>query len=251
MYVTADRALWRIDRQGGATHLVDLDSNLGVAAIGPRDVLVADFGPTNAFAQGPNDDGIVWRVTPEGDKTVAARGIGDPNFILVLLDGSFLVSDDATDEVFIVRDGVTEIFTRSVRHPNGLALSPDGGTLYVAQMFRSINPNVADNRVWAVPLSDGAPSGEPLIVARLAEPAANDGLLIDPQGRVYVAANGGGKIWRIDPADDSVVLIADNVPGVASMAFGRGDFDRDAIYATSTRLGAVWRIADAGRSPER
>jgi len=32
------------------------------------------------------------------------------------------------------------------------------------------------------------------------------------------------------------------MPGVASMAFGRGKFAHDAIYATSTLLGYVWKV---------
>ena len=42
--------------------MADLYTNLGMAAIGERDVLVADFGPTNRFNDGPNDDGVVWRI---------------------------------------------------------------------------------------------------------------------------------------------------------------------------------------------
>ena len=73
LYVSANSALWRVDTKGEPTKIVDLYSNLGLAPIGKRDILVADFGPTNAFAHGPNDDGMVWRVTPEGEKTIAAR----------------------------------------------------------------------------------------------------------------------------------------------------------------------------------
>ena len=40
--------------------MAELYSNLGLAPIGERDILMADFGPTNRFNQGPNADGIVW-----------------------------------------------------------------------------------------------------------------------------------------------------------------------------------------------
>ena len=62
LYVTANSALWRVDTKGEATRIADLYSNLGLAAIGECDVLVADFGPTNAFDHGKNDDGIIWRL---------------------------------------------------------------------------------------------------------------------------------------------------------------------------------------------
>jgi len=186
----------------------------------------------------------VWRITPEGEKRrVVDGGIGDPNFVLVLADGSFLVSDDATDEIFLVdREGTLSLFTDAIGHPNGMALSADGSTLYVAQIFTSLRPLVIDDRVWALPQVDGAPAGEPTVVARLGERAANDGLAMDELGRIYVAANGQGKIWRIDPTDGRTTLIAEDMPGVASLAFGKGAFDHEAIYATSTRTGKVWEV---------
>ncbi len=244
LYVAGNRALWRVSTDGAATKIADLYSNLGLAPIGPRDILMADFGPTNRFNHGPNDDGIVWRITPEGEKTrVVDGGIGDPNFVLVRHDGSFLVSDDATDEIFLVDTaGTVSLFTDAVGHPNGLALSADGSTLFVAQIFVSLRPFVVDDRVWALPLEEGLPAGQPKVIARLGERAGNDGLATDELGRIYVAANGAGQIWRIDPATRETVLIAENMPGVASLAFGQGDFDHHAVYATSTRTGRVWEV---------
>ncbi|MHC4698345.1 MAG: SMP-30/gluconolactonase/LRE family protein [Planctomycetota bacterium] len=243
LYVTANHALWRVSRKGEVTKLVDLYSNLGLAPIGKRDVLVADFGPTNAFDHGKNDDGIVWRVTPEGDTSIVAKGIGDPNFILVRKDGSFLVSDDATNEIFEVdREGNVALFTTAVDHPNGMVLSPKGDTLYVAQIFKDIHPIVIDNRVWALQLEKGRPKGDPKVVAETGKRGANDGLAMDSSGRVYIAANGEGKIWRLTPNTGSVELVAEKMLGVASLAFGRGEFDHRSLYATSTRTGRVWKV---------
>ena len=245
LYITANHALWRVSTQGEATRITDLYSNLGLAPIGERDVLVADFGPTNAFDHGKNSDGIVWRVTPEGQKSIVAKGIGDPNFVLVLKDGSFLVSDDATNEIFKVEpDKTVSLFTNAIDHPNGMALSATEDTLYVAQIFGSIHPITIDNRLWALQLEDGRPKGEPKVVARTGERGANDGLARDVLGRIYIAANGEGKIWRFDPSSDKLIVIAENMPGVASLAFGRGKFDHHTIYATSTRRGGgtIWAV---------
>jgi sugar lactone lactonase YvrE len=243
LYVSGNQALWRVDTLGDVVKIAEAWSNLGLAPIGDRDILFADFGPTNAFDHGYNRDGVVWRVTPEGVKTEAASGMGDPNFVLVLGDGTFLVSDDATDEIFVSgQDGSVSIFTQLVDHPNGMALSLDGTHLYIAQMFKQINPYVTDGRVWSLPLANGTIQGEPEVLVDLGEAATNDGLAMDVQGRLFVAAWGTGQIWRIDPQTDEQVLIADNMPGVASLAFGRGAFDPKAIYATSTKLGVVWKV---------
>ena len=229
LFVTANRALWQILANG-------------------RDLLVADFGPTNAFRHDRNSDGVVWRVTPEGEKTALVTGIGDPNFVLVRDDGSLLVSDDATSDIYVVGEDLRpRLFSTAVNHPNGLALSDDGTTLYVAQIFKSIRPVVPDDSLWAIPLVEGEPAGAARLVARLGPYAANDGLALDRLGRVYIAANGkAGEIWRFDPATEELVLIARDVYGAASIAFGQGDFDRRSVYVTTTfnggRGGKVWRI---------
>jgi sugar lactone lactonase YvrE len=249
LFVTANKALWEVSTAGEVRHVTDLESNLGLASIGERDLLVADFGPTNAFREDRNDDGIVWRISPEGEKAALVTGIGDPNFVLVRGDGSLLVSDDATADIYLVgRDRQPKLFSTAVNHPNGLALSNDGSTLYVAQIFKSIRPVVPDDSVWALALDEeGRPRGAAKLVARLGPWAANDGLAMDRLGRLYIAANGkAGQIWRFDPLTGELVLIARDVFGAASIAFGEGEFDRRSIFVTTTynggRGGKIWRV---------
>ena len=243
MFVSGNRALHEISVDGSVRKVVDLYSNLGLAPIGERDILYADFGPTNVFRDGENDDGIVWRITPEGGKTVLAEGIADPNFILLRKDGSMLVSDDGVDDIYLVdTDGRVRLFTNLVKHPNGMVFSLDGRALFVAQIFKQIHPIVPDNRVWRFDIdASGEPVGDPVVVAAPGE-GGHDGLAMDDMGRIYVAENGGGRIWRIDPGSDELVLIAENVPGAASLAFGEGEFDPHALYITSTQLGTVWSV---------
>jgi CubicO group peptidase (beta-lactamase class C family) len=243
LFVTADRALWRLSPDGEVEWIADLHSNLGVAPIGDRDLLVADWGPIHAFDHGPNDDGMVWRVTPEGEATVVATGIGDPNFLLVRDEGSILVSDDGTHEIWTVDgNGFEEIFSGSIGHPNGMVVSPDGNTLYVAQTFSSVDPVVWDNRVWSLPLANGEPAGDPVLLCETENAEGADGLAMDEDGHIYVAANVAGKILRVDPSDGSVEVVAEGLPGVASLAFGRGEYGETSLYATSTRTGVVWKI---------
>lgn len=249
LFIGANRAVWIAAPDGKVTRIADVTTHLGQAGIGERDILAADFGPTNIFRDGPNDDGIVWRITPEGTKSAAATGIADPNFILVLPDGSWLVSDDGIDRIYRIRDGRTEVWSTTVAYPNGLALSPDGRTLYVAQIFTQLKPIVFDNRIWSIPLTrDFDPAGPPTLLARAGDGGV-DGLAVDESGRVYVADNQGGKIWRVDPKTGATTLIAEGMPNVASLAFGEGQFDRESIYATSTEKGGgtIWKIRVGAR----
>lgn len=243
LFIGANNAVWLAEPDGSVRRLVDVHRHLGQAPIGRRDILAADFGPTNAFQQpGTNDDGIVWRITPEGRRTVFATGIGDPNAILRLPGGTWLVSDDATDRIYRLAGGRAFIWSTAVPFPNGMALSRDGCTLFVAQTFRSIGPVVPDNAIWAIPIRGDRPAGPARIVVRTEQ--APDGLAADELGRIYIADNGSNSIRRFDPANGEMILVARDMPAVASLAFGRGRFDPHSLYATSTARGGgvIWRI---------
>ena len=181
------------------------------------------------------------------EKKLLVRGIGDPNFILVRKDKKFLVSDDATNEIFLAdTDGNLELYCTSVNHPNGLALSKDENMLYVAQIFTGIRPVVADNSVWAVPLQNGVPTGSIHRAVQVGVAAAPDGLAMDKLGRIYIAANREGKIWRYDPVTDKLLVVAEGIYGAASIVFGEGKFDHKSIYVTTTnaknRGGKIYKI---------
>ncbi|MCB1057220.1 MAG: SMP-30/gluconolactonase/LRE family protein [Acidobacteria bacterium] len=244
LFIAADRAVWRVTPAGEVTQLAELDSNLGLAGIGDSDVLAADFGPTNVFRDGPNDDGVIWRIARDGGKTAVARGIADPNFIQVLGGGSFLVSDDGTDTIYRVDgDGEVEVWSREVAFPNGMVFSLDGATLYVAQIFSAIGPVVLDDRIWALAVENGMPAGPARLVGHTGGQGV-DGLALDEVGRIYVADNGSGSVRRIDPETGEVTILAEGVANVASLVFGEGDFDPTALYATSTFRGGgkIWKI---------
>jgi sugar lactone lactonase YvrE len=185
----------------------------------------------------------VLRITPEGRIDTVASGLGDPNFILVRKGHTLLVSDDFTDEIWeVMLNGQRSIFTRAVNYPNGMAEAADGKALYVAQIFRRINPIDQDDRLWRITLVDGQPGGAPELVFRTGGAGGLDGLAMDEQGRIYVAANREGRLWRFDPRTGSAVIIAENVPGIASLAFGAGAFDQQSLYATQLRGGRIWRF---------
>ena len=244
LFVGADNAVWIAEPDGRVEKIADVHTHLGQAGIGARDILAADFGPTNVFRDGPNDDGIVWRITPEGEKTVVARGIADPNFVLVRPDGSFLVSDDGTDEIYLVDPaGAVSLWSDAIDYPNGMALSLDGSTLYVAQIFTRLGPVEYTDVIWALPVAGGRPAGAPRVAVRTGGSGV-DGLATDRLGRLYVADNQSGRIVRFDPGTGELVTIAEGMSNVASLVFGEGEFDRRALYATSTQRGGgtIWKV---------
>lgn len=233
LFVKGNHAIWRVDLDGSISQIAEFDTPVGLTPIGERDLLVAVFNELVLINEGPNRDGFVARVTPEGAIDTVAAGMGDPNFITVLPDYSLLVSDDFTNEIWLVDpDGEVSLYTDLIAHPNGMVLSLDGSELYVAQIFSGVDPIAFDDRVWRLPLRDGEPWGPPEVLFATGDVGANDGLTMDAMGRVYIAANREGRIWRVDPSDGSAVVIAENVEKVKSLAFGEGEWNRTAIYAT-------------------
>ena len=245
LFIGANNGIYRVEPDGRHKRIADVHTHLGMARIGERDILAADFGPTNVFRDGPNDDGIVWRITPEGNKTVAAKGIADPNFVLVMNDQSFLVSDDGTDKIYRVKaDGEVSIWSQAVEYPNGLALSLNGEFLYAAQIFRQLPPEtIFDDRLWRLPVQGGMPAGKPELAVATGG-SGLDGLAVDKLGRIYICDNQVGKLLRYDPQNDELILIAEGMSNIASIVFGEGDFDHQAIYATTTAWGGgkIWKI---------
>lgn len=243
LFVVGDTDLWEISATGETNLVADLINPVGLASLGGRDILVGEFGPLGFTADGPNDDGEVLQVTPDGTVSTLATGIGDPNFIHVRSDGSLLVSDDFTDIIYEVPSGggMAAVFLQGIQSPNGIVESIDGSELYVAQTFTTVDPLSFDDRVWKVPLTDGDP-GTPELLAELGGAGANDGVTLDANGMLYVAENLDSIIWRVDPATGDKVIVAENVSTVASLAFGEGDFNSTSIYATSLFSGTIFEI---------
>jgi sugar lactone lactonase YvrE len=254
LFVGANRGVWEVMPDLEVRKIADFTSNLGMAPIGECDVLKADFGPLVFPQAGENHDGVVWRITPEGDTTRVAEGIGDPNAIVVLPDGTFLVSDDFTNTIYQVREsGEVEVFTDQVPFPNGLALSPDGSALYVASIFTRAPDGSTEpftdfnNELWLLPLEDGRPAGPAEVVFRTGERGGPDGVAVDVEGRVYVTAAPAGQLWRYDPRTGEGELLAEGFPGLASIAFGQGEFDVESLYGITTRGGRILRFRVGAR----
>jgi gluconolactonase len=115
-----------------------------------------------------------------------------PNDIVVRRDGHVYFTDplftpldkrelDFYGVYHVTPKGKTEAIARMQTRPNGVALSPDGKILYVA--------NTDDRNVRAYDLdSGGRASNERVAVPNL--PGGPDGIRTDVKGNIYVAARG-------------------------------------------------------------
>jgi sugar lactone lactonase YvrE len=223
-----DGMVWRLSPTGAAERVLELatfpgglgwlpDGTLQVVSMLDRRLLrlspqglvqVADLG---RFASHPTNDMVVDR----GGRAY----IGNFGFDLNAGDAqrpTVLISVDA--------GGTTTVAATDLVFPNGMAITPDGKTLIVAETFAAqltafeIQPDgaLANRRVFA-PLDGLLP----------------DGICLDEEGAVWVACPGGNRLVRVREGGK----VAGNIPlpdrdSYACMLGGR---DRRDLYICTAR----------------
>jgi gluconolactonase len=146
--------------------------------------------------------------------------------------------------------------THDVEKPNGIALSADQKTLYVADNNNGtdrIDPNAPPPekgamKIYAFPLGpDGLVAGDRKTIHDFGRESGCDGMTLDTKGNLYLAARSANRpgVLIIDPAGHELGFIATGQPqpdakephGLPSNCdFGLGD-ESDMLYITvDTRL---------------
>jgi len=122
-------------------------------------------------------------------------------------------------------DGKLTLLNRDQSRPNGIGLSPDEKTLYVANSDQS-------SKLWmAYPVNDDGTLGEGTVFFAASSEQADggpDGLALDTQGNIF--ATGPGGVWIFTPEGKHLGTIQpDEVP--ANVTFG--DADGKTLYMTA------------------
>ncbi len=236
LYVTSAGTVWRLDAAGQASKFAAVPAPVGLAGLADGGFIVAAFGKVMM------PDGAVYRVDAGGVASELATGIADPNFVTIAPDGSALVSDDFDARVFrVTLDGDVSVVL-NVESPNGMAYSPDGSAFYVASTFTE---NAQLTR-FAVDAKGMPVEASGLEILHLGTGSTPDGIAVSEDDQVYVAANLGGAVWRVDGAATELQA-GEKVAELAypaSLAFGRGpDFDPCSLYITQLAADGVVRVA--------
>ena len=158
------------------------------------------------------------------------KRLNAPNDIAIRKEGDVYFTDPAfgdqqdTRELdffgvyHITRKGELEVIAKPKGRPNGIALSPDGRTLYV--------DNSDERNVRAYDLDkSGAASNERVLISGIA--GVPDGMCVDEKGNLYVAAN---RIEVYTPAGKPLGYIGtEETPSNCTF----GDPDLGSLYITA------------------
>ena len=161
-----------------------------------------------------------------------------PNDLVMAADGTLYFTDpdyqrkaapggQPRTRVYRHHDGKTTVVDDTLRNPNGIALSPDGGTLYVA------GGTDEGDVLRAYALRDGVP-GPGRDLARI---SGGDGLAVDCLGNVYVTEHGERRVRVFSPAGKVLATIGVDA-NITNAAFGGQD--RRTLFLTGAA--SLWSI---------
>jgi sugar lactone lactonase YvrE len=239
----ADNRLLRLDGPGQKPRVLASDMHRpGGLVWEPGGNLIAGFsGGSTSGVPGSAGAGL-FRVNPDtGAKRVFVSGIDQANGLARARDGSLYTSNDISNEIVRVRpNGTVQRHWVQVESANGLTIDASGRSLFVAQTFTPA-------KIARVPLAN--PAGAATFYSAPPEnvSAGLDGLTRDGANRLYVAANGGGEVWRVGAG--SACALARDLTLPSSVAFGGGgSFPRKNVYVV-TFSGRVIELANATSRP--
>lgn len=155
---------------------------------------------------GPND---LW-VSPTGNIYFT-----DPYYHRDYWEEGHAEAQDARGVYLLSRDGRISRVSEEYKQPNGLIGTPDGKTLYVA--------DINDRKIWKYTIQpDGTLSDRTFFA-----PEGSDGMTIDQQGNIYLTM---GKVWVYSPQGELIAEI--EVPEHPSnVCFGGKE--RDILFITA------------------
>ena len=214
----------------------DKDGRMYVADYPNHNVLVFEKGETKAN---------VYFTTRDAKN--GAPKFNQPNDLAIAADGTLYASDpnfgNNTGRIWrIARNAQGKASGTIMTAPamgttNGLDLSPDDKTLYVAES------NTKKIQAYRI-------DGTTLVFERTVIPLPGsdpDGLRTDAQGRIYVAQNGGKTVTRFKPDGSEPLSIKTNGAGPSNLTFGGPD--GKSVFVTQVDGGFVesFRVDVPGR----
>src|SRR5512138_3664652 len=166
----------------------------------------------------------ILAISPDGNcQTVASEWQGKPfcgpNDLVFASNGDLYFSDPKGSDpehpignIFLLRhDGTLEQFAGGFQFPNGVELSKDGRTLYVAETF--------PNHILAFDLDENGREKSRRVFAQLEDGLGPDGMAFGNDGNLYVAHFGKGCVAVISPEGPVIAEIPVGGKNPTNVAF--------------------------------
>jgi sugar lactone lactonase YvrE len=194
----------------------------GLAFLSDGSLLVGYGDAIQTAITGEEDPqaGLIQVDPRSGDHRVYAEGMAMANGVVRAPDGAIYASADVgTAGIDRVLGGDVTVGWAEVESPNGLVVDTSERWLYASQTF-------VPAAIARVEIANPA-HVETFFQAPQADVAAGlDGMTRDAHDRLYVAANGGGAIWRVE-ADGSQACALAHMPSLGPSAVAFGSAGRD------------------------
>ena len=234
-------AIWRLSPDGGA--FVEIPYVLGVGAAS-----VDSNGNIYAVERACTDPGLgglecsqatrVMQLTPErrviADSFADGSSLGRLNDLIVDGRGGAYFTQGALYHT--TADGMVTKVMDAQAFTNGLALSPDGDTLYVTDARDIVAFDVAP---------DGTTSNQRSFatLSQDTQGFGGDGMAVDREGRLYVTGDAGIYVFGEDGSDLGVIPVPRR-----AITLALAGPERDTLYVGA--MGAVTPAGDQWETPE-
>jgi sugar lactone lactonase YvrE len=210
--------LLRMDRRHAEPRvLVDGIRAPGGLAWLPDGSLLVGYGDAIQTAVNGEQDpqaGLI-RVDPRtGENSVYASGLAMANGVVRAPSGAIYTSADVgTAGIDRVLGGDVTVGWAKVQSPNGLVVDTSGKWLYVAQTF-------VPAAISRIEIADPSHIDQWFSAPQADAAAGLDGMTRDGADNLYVAANGGGAVWRVGPNAEACALAHLPPLGPSAVTFG-------------------------------
>lgn len=237
-------SVMRIDADGVAREFVNTGGiPAGLAFDRQGTLYVADEGDQNHGLLKVSPEGVItpWIQYYRGQKLNGA------NDLVFAPDGTLYFSDPWGSSMEkpiggfyrAFPDGRLEQIDTGLAFPNGVAISADGSTVFLAETGK--------NHILRYQIGPDGSIGERTVFARLPGGPGPDGMAFDAEGRLLVAHYGAGRVEIVGQSGEVVDFIP--VPGksVTNCAFGGDDLRTLVITDVETQSLYQVRLPVAGQ----
>jgi sugar lactone lactonase YvrE len=207
----------------------------------------------NIFVTATGEQQIL-KVSPDKKVSVVAEKFDvmpgkskGPNDLAVMKNGVILFTEpngyDGTAPKGTVyridRQGKVHVFSQEITGPNGIILSADEKTVYVAHNVAKDTSNIVR---WAID-EEGVPG--PMELMAKIEPCQADGMDVNQQGHLWLTCYSHGTAYLVSGEGKVLERITTAQKALTNAKFGRGE-KRNWLYLTSSDMarvtGFVYRV---------